>query len=136
MAAPFAAIDTNSTGVTTETLVDGLVAQVPSMGGATHLWKASVDSRVNSTVAGDMARLRLRLSADGTGTEIKRGQRTVPLSGGSGQQTLSFFGLFTTSGTPHVCVTNERAVGTGSVCVAADTVSPAYLLLEDMGVVP
>lgn len=132
MAPPLAGITTNSTPVTTETLISGLAITIPDVGG-TNLWKITFEGRVNSTAANDMARVRIRNSNDGTGTEWERGQRTVPLSGGSGQQTLNFFALVEITGSTHACATIERAVGTGSVSVACDSFSPAWLVAENLG---
>lgn len=127
----WAGIDANTAAVTTETQVPGLSVTWGWFG--TRLVKITFDGRVNASVAGDLVRVRIREN-NINGAELKRGQRRLAVSGGPGQETLHFTAFVAITGQATVCVTLERASGVGAVLIAAEPSSPAWLLVEDVGI--
>lgn len=126
-----AKIIAGSTAVSAETVVTGLTKSITA--GASRKLEVHFTGRVNASVANDLCRLRIRNGLTTAGAELARGQAVVPIAGGSGQTTISFFAEGAFSGAQDFCVTIERAAGTGNVLVAAESTSPAVLTVNDVG---
>lgn len=129
----------NSATVTAETVIADLELPFNPGGafGTSRRLRITFTARLNTTVANDLVRVRIRQAASSpvttASTELARGQRALPAAGGNGQETLTFFAEGTFTGPVVFGVTLERAAGGGNVSIIAETTSPAWLTIEDLG---
>lgn len=123
-------IASNSSTVTAEAVVSGLSLTINPVG-TNRLLRIEFTGRVNTDTVNNLVILRLRNGTTTGGTQLARGQTRLTATGGPGQQTVTFFAVGTFSGSQSFCVTLESS--TGNALVAAESSSPALLLVSDLG---
>lgn len=124
-------IESNSAAVSSETVVTGLTLSVPV--GTARKLKIEFTGRVNTTVPNDLARLRIRNGLTTGNNQLAEGRRLISQAGGTGQETITFYAKGVFTGNQDFCITLERAAGTGSELIAAESTSPAILSVYDEG---
>lgn len=111
------------------TIADISGFSVTFTGEASRRYKLSLHAHIESSVAGDYARLTISTSG---GTVVADGKRELPVINES--QEISIFAIVQPgAGSVTYKVQGERISGTGNVKIDASATSLAVLLVEDIG---
>lgn len=117
----------NQSAITAETLLNGLSTSFTVPAG--RLVRVAVSYRLVATVAGDVARLRIK-----SGASELRVADTPMMRAGTGTTLYTDRILTPLAGSHAYDLTLQRSAGTGSLTLEASANNPVHVVVEDIGV--